>query len=87
MRGTPEAEASRWFRQSELDLEDADFNRSGGRYHLAYFLAQQSAEKALKAYLCSIGVKVIGFVRQHWGGFDPWAPFRPLEVGRVASQA
>lgn len=59
MRKTPESEASRWFRQSELDLEDARFASSGRRYHLSCFLAQQSAEKALKAYLYSKGAETV----------------------------
>lgn len=49
----------RWFRQAELDLEDADFSRSGKRHHLACFLAQQSAEKALKAFLYSAGAEAV----------------------------
>ncbi len=59
MKETPEAETSRWFRQSELDPEDADFNRSGKRHHLACFLAQQAAEKALKAFLHSAGAETV----------------------------
>jgi len=50
MKGRKE-EARRWFLQSLRDLEDAKFNLSGKRYNVACFLAQQSAEKALKAYL------------------------------------
>ncbi len=46
-------EARRWLLQAEQDLDDAEFNLSGGRYNVACFLAQQSAEKALKAYLFS----------------------------------
>lgn len=43
--------AKRWFLEAEQDLDDAKFNLSGQRYNVACFLAQQSAEKALKAYL------------------------------------
>lgn len=44
-------DAKRWFLQALQDLDDAKFNLSGGRYNVACFLAQQSAEKVLKAYL------------------------------------
>lgn len=44
-------EAKRWFMQALRDLDDAKYNLSGKRYNVACFLAQQSAEKALKAYL------------------------------------
>jgi HEPN domain-containing protein len=43
--------AKRWFLQALRDLDDAKFNLSGERFNVACFLAQQSAEKALKAYL------------------------------------
>ena len=45
------AEAARWMRQSDQDLDDADFLRNGERFNLACFLGQQAAEKAVKAYL------------------------------------
>jgi len=45
----------RWLAQAERDLEDARFNAGGERYNVACFLCQQAAEKALKAYLISIG--------------------------------
>ena len=50
-------EGARWFRQAEQDLEDAGFNRQGGRYNLACFLCQQAAEKAVKAYLYRRGAE------------------------------
>jgi HEPN domain-containing protein len=53
------AEGRRWLSQAERDLEDAEFNLSGGRYNVACFLAQQSAEKALKAYLFSKGAEEV----------------------------
>ncbi|MBI3521500.1 MAG: HEPN domain-containing protein [Chloroflexi bacterium] len=49
MHPDPASEAQRWLAQAERDLDDARFNASGGRHHLACFLSQQSAEKALKA--------------------------------------
>jgi len=54
-------EAARWFSQAQKDLEDADYNLRGSRYNIACFLSQQSAEKALKAYLYYKGE------RQVWG--------------------
>ena len=44
-------EGQRWLRQARRDLNDAGFNRKGGRFNVACFLAQQAAEKSLKAYL------------------------------------
>ncbi len=44
-------DAKRWFLQALQDLDDAKFNLSGKRYNVSCFLAQQSVEKALKAYL------------------------------------
>ncbi len=52
-------EGARWFRQSELDLDDAKFAADGKRYHLACFLSQQAAEKALKALLYSRGAEMV----------------------------
>ena len=49
------SEGRRWFEQSLRDLDDARFAGNGGRYNLACFLAQQSAEKALKAVLYASG--------------------------------
>jgi len=44
-------EARRWFLQALRDLDDAKFNLSGERFNVVCFLSQQSAEKAIKAYL------------------------------------
>jgi len=54
-----EREGLRWWRQAERDLDDACYAFAGERYNLACFLAQQSAEKALKAYLYSQGVEMV----------------------------
>ncbi len=43
------ADARRWFRQAEDDLEAAEVLVSAGKYAQASFLAQQAGEKALKA--------------------------------------
>ncbi|MDY7040628.1 MAG: HEPN domain-containing protein [Chloroflexota bacterium] len=52
-------EGLRWWRQAERDLDDARYAFAGERYNLACFLAQQSAEKALKAYLYSQGMEMV----------------------------
>jgi len=57
MRRTPAEEGRRWFRQAERDLDDALFLASGARFNLACYLAQQSAEKALKAFLYHMGAE------------------------------
>jgi HEPN domain-containing protein len=52
-------DSKRWFLQALRDLDDAKFNLSGGRFNVACFLAQQSAEKALKAYLFLKGAEEV----------------------------
>ena len=44
-------EASRWLRQAEYDLKVSEWNQEGGYHAPACFWAQQSAAKALRAYL------------------------------------
>ena len=41
--------------QARCDLSDAEYMAEGRRFNNACFLAQQSAEKALKAYLYGRG--------------------------------
>ena len=52
-----EAEAARWLRQAERDLEAGEHNRVGGFHAVACFLAQQGAEKSLTAYLVARGAE------------------------------
>jgi len=52
-------EGLRWFRQAKKDLDDAQFTYEGGRFNLTCFLSQQAAEKALKAYLYSLGEELV----------------------------
>lgn len=59
MRRTPNDEAKRWFLQAQRDLDDARYSAVGSRFNLACFLAQQSAEKALKALLYSAGAEAV----------------------------
>jgi len=49
--GKNEAEFARWFEQARDDLRAAQTSREGGHHEWACFQAQQSAEKALKAFL------------------------------------
>lgn len=51
MRQDPGREGTRWLKQAERDLDDAQYAFSGERYNLTCFLAQQAAEKAIKAFL------------------------------------
>jgi HEPN domain-containing protein len=51
------SEARRWLAQSKRDLDDAHYSAQGERHNLACFLAQQAAEKALKAFLFSKGAE------------------------------
>jgi HEPN domain-containing protein len=55
MRPNQKKESERWMRQALRDLDDAKYNLQGERYNLVCFLAQQAAEKALKAYLYGLG--------------------------------
>lgn len=57
MKSGNREEGSRWLRQAKQDLDDAVFAEGGHRYNLACFLAQQAAEKALKAFLFSQGAE------------------------------
>jgi len=59
MRPDPLEEGNRWLRQAQQDIDDAQYNRAGDRYHLTCFLAQQAAEKALKAYLYAQGEEMV----------------------------
>jgi HEPN domain-containing protein len=51
MKRNPREEALRWLIQAQDEFQDAEELRQRGRFYLALFHFQQSAEKALKAYL------------------------------------
>ncbi|MDP2982671.1 MAG: HEPN domain-containing protein [Candidatus Latescibacter sp.] len=51
MRRNPKDEALRWLAQAEDEYSDAVHLMDGKRFYLSLFLAQQSAEKALKAFM------------------------------------
>lgn len=54
-----ENEGIRWLEQAEEDLKWAELLVHQGGYHIACFLAQQVAEKALKAVLYAQGKEII----------------------------
>jgi HEPN domain-containing protein len=55
MIGKRKTEARRWFQQAYYDLKATRWNIEGGFYDTACFLAQQTAEKALKSILYFTG--------------------------------
>jgi HEPN domain-containing protein len=59
MRPNPHEEGMRWLLQARQDIDDANYNLKGTRYHLACFLSQQAGEKALKAFLYSKGEEMV----------------------------
>ena len=64
MRGDPKAEGSRWLEQAREDLRWAELLAREGGFHVACFLAQQVAEKALKAYLYGAGEPIVPLNRK-----------------------
>lgn len=55
MRLDEKKEGLRWLEQAEEDRKGAQLLLDGGSYHLACFVGQQVAEKAIKAFLYSQG--------------------------------
>ena len=69
MRRSPVEEGRRWLEQAREDLKWARRLREEGGYYLACFLAQQVAEKALKALLYANGESlVLGHSVEELGG-------------------
>jgi HEPN domain-containing protein len=60
MKPDEKREAGRWQEQAGRDIDDARYCLQGRRHNLACFLAQQAAEKSLKAFLYASG------------GQEPW---------------
>jgi HEPN domain-containing protein len=52
-------EANRWWRQAQSDFAFLPTVRQAGKYDTCCFLAQQTGEKALKAYLFQQGEELI----------------------------
>jgi len=59
MRRDPKSEGLRWLEQAEADRKGAQLLFDGGSYHLACFVAQQIAEKALKAFIYAQGEEFV----------------------------
>lgn len=57
MREDPRIEGLRWLEQAQADWEWTQHLFEHGAYYLVCFLAQQVAEKALKAFLYAQGKK------------------------------
>lgn len=55
MKNNPTVEGARWLAQALCDVDDARYLSAGERHSLACFVAQQAAEKALKAFLYATG--------------------------------
>jgi len=82
-------EGSRWLKQAERDLDDARYAFSGERYNLVCFLAQQAAEKAIKAYLYLSGEErvfghsvadLLSRASSHNSAFDTVSRARTLDL-------
>jgi len=54
-----QTEAQRWLDQAQHDIRAAAHSREGDFHEIACFLAQQAAEKALKAYLYARGERPV----------------------------
>jgi len=59
MRKDPRSEGWRWLEQAQADLHWARHLNDQGAYYLVCFLAQQAAEKALKAFLYARGEELV----------------------------
>ena len=53
------SEGDRWLAQAERDLSDARLAQEHERFSLACFMAQQAAEKAVKAIAYGLGERVV----------------------------
>lgn len=59
MRNEPRSEGERWLQQAQIDLGWCRHLHEQGAHYLACFLAQQVAEKALKAFLYAQGEELV----------------------------
>jgi len=59
MRESPRNEGYRWLEQAQVDLQWARHLHAEGAYDLVCFLAQQLAEKSLKALLYTQGAELV----------------------------
>ncbi len=74
----------RWLAQAEADLDAAYYNFEGERFYVSCFLAQQSAEKAIKVYLYArgeervVGHAVTELLNRAGGAFEPLGEDAPI---------
>jgi HEPN domain-containing protein len=59
MRHDAHKQGLRWLEQAEADRQGGQLLFDGGSYHLACFISQQVAEKALKAFLYARGEELV----------------------------
>jgi len=59
MKRDATSEGLRWLEQAEADRKGAQLLFDGGSYHLACFVGQQVAEKALKAFIYAKGEEFV----------------------------
>jgi HEPN domain-containing protein len=59
MQRSAKDEGMRWLEQARADRHGAQLLFDGGSYHLACFISQQIAEKALKAFLYANGEELV----------------------------
>lgn len=59
MRLEANTQGQRWLEQAQADRYGAQLLFDGASYHLACFVAQQIAEKALKAFLYAQGEEIV----------------------------
>lgn len=59
MKRDAQTEGMRWLEQAEEDRRGAQLLLEGASYHLACFIAQQVAEKSLKAFLYAQGEELV----------------------------
>ena len=73
MKNQARSEADRWFQEAQYDLETARYLAEGRRFNTACFVAQQAAEKAVKAFLYAQGVE------------EPWGHSVATLLGEAAT--
>jgi len=59
MKRDAQSEGLRWLAQAEADRRGAQLLFEGESYHLACFIAQQVAEKVLKAFIYAQGEEFV----------------------------
>jgi HEPN domain-containing protein len=85
MRADAEARGRRWLEQAKADRHGAQLLYDGESYHLACFIAQQVAEKALKAFLYAQGEEVV--IGHSVEALARWAAEHDPDFGALREQA